>query len=648
MKNSGLYYEDAGNMYAKIGGGLVDSGSFGRSMISQGITRTFDLIGGAITGGITGDWNDFTGSLINFADLGSAVNQGYMDMFTGGIQGLANEGRLNYLLSRAVREAEGVGSDFSGRNVMFGYTEGGAESRGRDILLRRALLTSGRFGDILNTSTILGWEQMRSGNVDGNNKAETVEAAKNRLETAKKLAEKYGTDFISRSPELLSMFLAQSRGEDYFSSYISANYDSSKDYWKMVEKNGQLLLIDDGNQDIVDKDGKILISHNKELLDKIQKKESEINDLFRKLDSDMKTDPSAGDSPEFQKQYKQLATELKRLQVTYNYNPNYNNKGVASSRTDLLANLLMGRGQWQGFSGGTDVSVLWSQLNSNKSSGEINATNLFLNFKGFENKREFLGNKNNISDILFNNIHRNSVEGTIINFMRGYVSQDKQFIESQVKNETIKNARELFGLNNEGYKEYNKRLNKFINSQNDFINQKIDFIKSYNPLDYDQIAMAKSLKWGWNTPTGNYDPENYPDAISQLCNALSYVAQHDLNTMTRQGFDKIKDFLEDAKDKLLINNYGGINGYENTIGFIRRYSKLYGTTPPLNASTEIRYGNTFDVGSNPGNSHRSVILENDSLFMQPYNSQQFPNLYTDPYHFYLSYDYYYNHINYDF
>ncbi|MFN2312011.1 MAG: hypothetical protein ABR590_08135 [Spirochaetia bacterium] len=95
----------------------------------------------------------------------------------------------------------------------------------------------------------LGHEAYRDGAVSANNNAETLRATTAHTEMAQRIAadDRYGSRYLMADPEVLVDLVMHEAGEDSFAKYVADRYDSSDDYWLIVENiDGTVSLMDDG------------------------------------------------------------------------------------------------------------------------------------------------------------------------------------------------------------------------------------------------------------------------------------------------------------------------------------------------------------------------------------------------------------------
>jgi hypothetical protein len=107
----------------------------------------------------------------------------------------------------------------------------------------------------LSESVTIQHEAYRSGLVEGNNSKETEEAVAAHTVMAMKMAGQFGGGFISQDSNLINDVIKYAAGKEAFSKYVSENYDSSADYWKLrINQNGTVTLEDDGRGGVFYKD----------------------------------------------------------------------------------------------------------------------------------------------------------------------------------------------------------------------------------------------------------------------------------------------------------------------------------------------------------------------------------------------------------
>ena len=95
----------------------------------------------------------------------------------------------------------------------------------------------------------LGHEAYRDGVVDAHNSTETLWATTAHTQMAGRIAadNRYGSRYLMADPNVLVDLVMLGAGEDSFAQYVAARYDSSDDYWLIMENlDGTLSLMDDG------------------------------------------------------------------------------------------------------------------------------------------------------------------------------------------------------------------------------------------------------------------------------------------------------------------------------------------------------------------------------------------------------------------
>ncbi|MDC7124043.1 MAG: M23 family metallopeptidase [Spirochaetales bacterium] len=110
----------------------------------------------------------------------------------------------------------------------------------------------------LVAGVVLQHEASRDGIIgtESEQKAETFLAVKAHTEMALRMANSgYGVDFINSDSNLLADVKNYVNGEDAFSNYVDSSYDSSADYWKLMD-NGD--LVEDGDGWLRDQNGNLI------------------------------------------------------------------------------------------------------------------------------------------------------------------------------------------------------------------------------------------------------------------------------------------------------------------------------------------------------------------------------------------------------
>ncbi|MBI9108590.1 MAG: hypothetical protein JEZ04_17735 [Spirochaetales bacterium] len=106
--------------------------------------------------------------------------------------------------------------------------------------------------ELLKAAIVLQHEAHRDGMLGSNNDSETLRAVLSHTQMIEALGNAYGFDFMSGDNNLIgdiSVYMAALQLGDMslFSDYVAGAYDSSADYWKLVENpDGSLTLHDDG------------------------------------------------------------------------------------------------------------------------------------------------------------------------------------------------------------------------------------------------------------------------------------------------------------------------------------------------------------------------------------------------------------------
>ncbi len=501
-------------------------------------------------------------------------------------------------------------------------------SGGRSIFM---IDQSGKFegdGAYWNMAVTLQHEAYRDGIKSWDNKAETYQVVLAHTLMASKLAAK-DTSFLDQ--QLNMDLLAFSLGGSVFSKYVDGIYDSSEDFWKLVEVKGRLVIENDGQKDIVDSEGNVIKSHNKALLDKInflkmlQGRGIAVSEELQVAETEYGESNTI--DPKDTQQVKELTAMLVGMPV--------GDTGFARNINNALEKLLSDKGYtrkaadgyqfMKGKDVGIDVGV------------QLDITDMFFQFSGLDQK-SILGSQSIVSDKLFATLHGSVVERAMISAMYNpgdyWPDRDSfsmggpgmRYLMGEIARE---GARTILGST--GRDPYSNRLAGYINSRSDVVDRAYEYISTFDESNYDQKAMSKELQWGYmNQVRKGVIPEG---SYSSLCYAMSLIAYHDAANMRATSWEDKRRFLASALDKQYIEVNGTV---KDTLQYLQLYASGYaGGIQPLMASVDTDYGSIFDVyESNLGH---KVLYKDGLMYVQPY-----PGLNTathNAYHFYVGIDY---------
>ncbi|TVR87145.1 MAG: hypothetical protein EA428_13410 [Spirochaetaceae bacterium] len=147
------------------------------------------------------------------------------------------------LLSGEDRLMLAGGSDATEYRAVTRY-EGATDSR----VVSARLVGEDRYAG-LALGVTLGHEAYRDGIVDAHNSTETLWATTAHTQMAGRIAadDRYGSRYLMADPNVLVDLVMLGAGEDSFAQYVAARYDSSDDYWLIIENlDGTVSLMDDG------------------------------------------------------------------------------------------------------------------------------------------------------------------------------------------------------------------------------------------------------------------------------------------------------------------------------------------------------------------------------------------------------------------
>ena len=296
--NSGL---DLGKLIGFSRENVIDVGKFNSlvgSLAGQGVNYamgndfTLNLLDISMFKDVFNYKNDYHSGLLEL-HLGS--NGTTMNLGTGGanvsIDNLASSLRglsvldVNSRISNFIKKQEDFDSAIALR-AQYGFGDGTQKGQLWDILKGNTIINTdieGKFGaesvknenekkvitlagyhrgmsveNQLLVGVLLGHEAYRDGVVTADNKQETRTAVLAHTEMAIKMVQG-GYKSLLNNDTLLKDIVAYQAGEDFFNNYVDNNYDSSKDYWKLM-RDGTLVndnsgwLVDEAGNPILNKD----------------------------------------------------------------------------------------------------------------------------------------------------------------------------------------------------------------------------------------------------------------------------------------------------------------------------------------------------------------------------------------------------------
>ena len=533
-------------------------------------------------------------------------------------------GRDKVVFDRRKGEAETVADKSGSRTIFINANHGSAQGDSAKSML----------------GIILAHEAHRDGRVSGKTaqELETQNAVKAHVGLAENmLLDGRDMSFMLENPQLAEEFIAYQKSKasgnmDSFDEYIDENYDSSADYWKLVEKEGRLILEYDGSDDVYDKDGNLLAASSKESAN-----------LYNTLK--VMKDLGMADSAEYKskmEQYKKV-TAVKNDGFTFDRVLSRMMGLPAGSKSDLMAlqnipgydNALKDLEAQARDIGGVSMTrgYVWQTgTGKNKKAGygdnfAVDVTDIAAQFQGAA-LQGFYGNENYVSNQLFTNMHDPYLSEMTIAAAQNYVRRENQEVNKTPQQELNQydNALDVYrdlAAGNSASDSYTERL---LNESNNYTDELMKNVNTAANWTFEsQNDMSRILDWGFIEINGN--------KVSSLCNAAAILEAMDLNYMQDTSLDNKTKFLNQAKSDGLIFDNGWV---KDPTEFAKRYTEnvLRAEISDNQSIFNTGRGNSrFGVGfSNQNGTHFTVIDYNrndNSHFWNPWTIIENGNRYGE-------------------